>query len=104
LLITAARAPQDYLIVYRSYIDRALDNVGAVLRRTAQRLRDQDNLLSPLSTLDPSQAKFVASLPEHLLMPALDGAYPEPGKKPPERIVGRGAGNHVQKPETHPGG
>lgn len=71
---TAARVPQDHLMVYRNYIERAIDNVGALLRRTAQRIHDQDNLLLPLSTVDPSRAKFVSRLQEHLLMPPLDGA------------------------------
>lgn len=76
---TATRAPQDHIIVYRSYIDRAIGNVGAVIRQAAQRIRDQDDFLSPLSsTLDRSRAKFVARLQEHLQEPALDGPYPEP--------------------------
>jgi hypothetical protein len=68
---TAARPPEEHLAVYHTYIDRAVNNVGAVLRRTATLIRADDALLAPLDKLDPDREKFVLRLREHLSQPEL---------------------------------
>lgn len=68
-----SRIPPEDIITYRRYIERSTLNMAAVLKRTAQLIRGQDDLLEPFDSSGHNHENVVLleKIKSHLTKPAL---------------------------------